>query len=39
MTDQNKLSDFKLMSTESLKIYLSLRNKSTDGDFETLVAR
>ena len=33
------LSGFKLMKIEALKDFLSLRNKSTDGDFETQVSR
>ncbi|XP_028407527.1 uncharacterized protein LOC114530141 [Dendronephthya gigantea] len=33
------LSDFKLMKIEALRDFLSLRKKSTDGDFETLVSR
>ena len=33
------LNDFKLMKIEALRDFLSLRKKSTDGDFETLVSR
>jgi hypothetical protein len=33
------IRDFKLMKIEALRDFLSLRNKSTDGDFETLVSR
>ena len=33
------LNDFKLMKIEALRDFLSLCNKSTDGDFETLVSR
>ena len=33
------LEEFKMMSIESLQVYLSLRNKSPEGDFETLVYR
>ena len=33
------LNDFKLMKIEALRDFLSLRNKSSDGDFETLVSR
>ena len=33
------LQDFKLMSIESLRDFLSLRSKSPEGDFDTLVAR
>lgn len=33
------LNDFKIMKIEALRDFLSLRNKSTDGDFETLVSR
>ena len=30
---------FKLMNVENLKIFLFMRKKSVDGDFETLAAR
>ena len=33
------LAEFKMWSEPSLKNYLSLREKSVDGDFETLVYR
>lgn len=33
------LQDFKLMSIESLRVFLSMRNKSAEGDFETLFSR
>ena len=33
------LKDFKLMSIEHLRVYLFLRKKSNEGDFETLAAR
>ena len=30
---------FKLMSIESLKVFLFMQKKSTEGDFDTLVSR
>ena len=33
------LKELKLWSTNALKVYLRVRNKSTDGDFEELTAR
>ena len=33
------LQQFKLWSTNALKVFLRVRNKKTDGDFEELVAR
>ena len=38
---EQKLSidDFKLWSTNALKIYLKVRNKKNNGSFEELVAR
>ena len=30
---------FEMMSIESLRIYLFMRNKSSEGDFRTLVSR
>ena len=30
---------FEMMSIESLRIYLIMRNKSSEGDFRTLVSR
>ena len=37
--DQMTLQEFKMLSEPALKIFLSLRKKSVDGDFETLVYR
>ena len=31
------LDEFKMMSVEALRVFLRLRNKSPEGDFETLV--
>ena len=33
------LNDFKMMKIESLRDFLTLRNKPTEGDFETLACR
>lgn len=33
------LSDFKMMKVEALRDFLSLRKKSTNGDYETLASR
>ena len=33
------VQDFKMMSVEALRVYLDLRKKSSEGDFETLVYR
>jgi hypothetical protein len=33
------LQQFRLWSTNALKAYLRIRSKTTDGDFEELVAR
>lgn len=41
VVQEQKLSieDFKLWSTNALKIYLNVRNKNNKGSFEELVAR
>ena len=33
------IEDFKIMSVEALQAFLSLRRKSVEGDFDTLVSR
>ena len=33
------ITKFKLMSTDALKVFLSLRNKSVEGSHATLAAR
>jgi len=33
------IEEFRLYSTQSLKVFLSIRKKSTTGSFDTLVAR
>ena len=37
--DDMTLMDFRLMKIESLRDFLALRKKSTEGDLETLVSR
>ena len=37
VTEEMTLEKFKMWTTESLRTYSSLRNKSKEGDFETLV--
>ena len=37
--EEMTLEKFKMWTVESLRTYLSLRNKSPEGDFETLVYR
>lgn len=37
--NQMTLVDFKMMSIEALRVFLSLRKKPCEGDYETLVYR
>ena len=37
VTEEMTLGKFKMWTVESLQTYLSFRNKSPEGDFETLV--
>ena len=39
VTEEITLENFKMWTVESLRIYLSLRKKTPEGDFETLVDR
>lgn len=39
VTEEITLENFKMWTVESLRIYLSLRKKIPEGDFETLVDR
>ena len=39
VTEEMTLEKIKLWTVESLRTYLSLRNKIPEGDFETLVYR
>ena len=39
VTEEMTLEKFKMWTVESLRTYLSLRNKIPEGDFETLVYR
>ena len=39
VTEQTTLEKFKMWTVESFRTYLSLGNKSAEGDFETLVYR
>ena len=37
--EEMTIESFKIMTSQNLRTYLSLRQKSSDGDHDTLVAR